>query len=221
VSRLPRIVFPNCPHHVTQRGNNREATFLDDSHRLFYLHLLGRYTHHYGVKVFGFCLMSNHIHLILQPPDATSLAQTINRAHSQYAQWFNRRTNRSGHLWQSRFFSAPLEGPHVYNALRYVDLNPVRAALIDNPQSWRWSSARAHCLRIPDEFGLLETPDWRDLPDWPAFLHDFDPAADAAIRKLTYKPFRQNAGTDPHAPSRPIAAATAAHAPLSSHHSWS
>jgi putative transposase len=118
MSRSPRLAIPGLLHHVTHRGNNREATFLSDAHRLRYLELLKRYATHFDVQVFGFCLMPNHVHLILRPNAETTLSVLLRRTHAEYAQYFNRATNRSGHLWQDRFYSSSLECTHVYNALR-------------------------------------------------------------------------------------------------------
>jgi putative transposase len=132
--------------------------------------------------------MPNHIHLVAKPADANGLAQLLRRAHSEYAQWFNKQAGRIGHLWQNRYFSCALERAHVYNALRYVDMNPVRSNLVANACDWRWSSARAHCDGGRDEFGLTaieEMATWRDLPDWAALLGAIDSEADQRVRTHT------------------------------------
>ncbi len=144
--RRPRVIIPGVPHHITQRGNNRQPVFLapDDCRR--YLELLGRHASHYGARILGYCLMSNHVHLIAVPQSEDSLAQTLGRAHSEYALALNKGEGRSGHVWQGRFFSCPMDASHLLSAMRYVEFNPVRAKLAAAPWDWPWSSARAHTM---------------------------------------------------------------------------
>lgn len=172
MARLPRLVLPGFLYHITHKGNNREAVFLTDEDRLAYFDLMRYHSRLAGVDIFGFCLMTNHVHFIARPEREDSLAQWIRRAHAEYAQNFNRRRGRSGHLWQNRFYSCMLERAHVINALRYVDLNPVRARLTETAVGWPWSSAIGHVRGEVDEFGLLtrEWLEWRDWPDWAASL---------------------------------------------------
>jgi len=133
-------------HHVTQRGNNRQQIFFADGDHKLYLDLLAKYAERCGTRIVGYCLMTNHVHLVVVPEQGTSLARTLGRAHSEYALALNKAVQRSGHLWQNRFFSCPLDESHFLSALRYVDLNPVRAGLVTQPWDWPWSSARAHCF---------------------------------------------------------------------------
>ena len=142
--RRPRFVLPGVPHHVTQRGNNRQDVFFCDQDRIRYLQMLREHTRRYDVRILGWCLMTNHIHLIAIPGAATSLALCVRQAHSQYSCEQNRRQGRVGHLWQNRFFSCPLGSTHLLSAMHYVDLNPVRAGLASEAWNWRWSSAQAH-----------------------------------------------------------------------------
>ena len=131
--------------------------------------------------------MSNHVHLVLRPERSDSLALFLRRAHGEYSQRFNRRHSRTGHLWQNRYYSCPMERTHAWNALRYVDLNPVRAGLVTDACQWRWSSAKAHHNRATDEFGLLQMEwlEWRDWPDWEEYLQLSDPEQEAQLRKYT------------------------------------
>ena len=171
--RRPRVTLPGVAHHVTQRGNNREIVFHSSDDRRFYLELLRRHAAHYGVSVLGYCLMTNHIHLIAVPEREGSLARTLGRTHSEYALALNHAHGRSGHLWQSRFFSCPLGESHLLNALRYVELNPVRAGLATEPSGWPWSSARAHTVdhaldpvldcRWVKYFGRWDYGEWREI----------------------------------------------------------
>jgi putative transposase len=144
--RRPRVVVPGIAHHITQRGNNRQAVFLSPGDRCLYLQLLSRIAPAGGVRILGYCLMTNHVHLIAVPESETSLARTLGRAHSEYALAVNRDQRRTGHVWQNRFFSCPMEESHLYAAMRYVELNPVRASMISVAWEWPWSSAAAHAL---------------------------------------------------------------------------
>jgi len=134
--RRPRAVFPGVAHHITQRGNNRQPVFFSDDDRRFYLDLLSHHSTRSGVRVIGYCLMTNHVHLVAVPEREDSFARALRHAHSEYALARNRADGRSGHLWQNRFFSCPLDSSHLMAALRYTDLNPVRAALC--LQAWDW-----------------------------------------------------------------------------------
>ena len=144
VPRRPRVVAPGVAHHITQRGNNRQLVFHSDYDRRLYVDLLARYAGANSVRMLGYCLMSNHVHLVAVPGRPESLARALRSTHSEYAASLNRSENRRGHLWQGRFFSCPLDPAHLATALRYVDLNPVRARLVNSAAEWAWSRARAH-----------------------------------------------------------------------------
>ena len=144
--RRPRAIFPGVAHHITQRGNNRQPVFYCNGDRRLYLGLLTGHALQHGTHIISYCLMTNHVHLVVVPECEHSLARTLGRTHSQYAQALNQTRKRSGHLWQNRFFSCPLDASHLENTIRYVELNPVRAGLIIMPWDWPWSSARAHSL---------------------------------------------------------------------------
>ena len=120
-----------------------EGLFLD-SHRKIYLSLVARHLQDTGVKVLAYCLMSNHVHWVVVPERADSLAVLFRRVHGAYAQAVNAGLGRSGHLWQNRFYSCPLSGSRLWVALRYVEANPVRAGLVGRAEEYRWSSAAAH-----------------------------------------------------------------------------
>ena len=146
--RRPRVVFPGVAHHVTQRGNDHQAVFHSPGDRRLYLELLRHHTVRSGVRVLGYCLMTNHIHLAAVPERENSLAHCMARVHSEYALAVNRAEGRCGHLWQNRFFSCPLDERHLITALLYIDLNPVRAGAAATPWDWPWSSARAHAVEL-------------------------------------------------------------------------
>jgi putative transposase len=137
-------VVTEVAHHITQRGNNRQDVFFVDDDRRVYLELLQKYCEKYGMRVHGYCLMTNHVHLVAIPEKEESLAKAIGRTHFCYSQYINRFHNRSGHLWQGRFYSCALDERHFWLAMRYVELNPVRAKICRKPWRYEWSSAAAH-----------------------------------------------------------------------------
>jgi len=157
--RQRRVVIPGIAHHVTQRGNNRRNVFFTDEDRELYLSLLTEYTAQYGVGVIGYCLMTNHVHLIVMPGCATALAKALGRTHSDYARWLPIRRRESEHLWQNRFFSCPLEPVYIWAALAYVERNAVRAGLVSECEAWPWSSALPHLNNSRQD-------DWLDVVLW-------------------------------------------------------
>lgn len=142
--RSARIVLPELPHHVTQRGHNRQDIFPapDDFQR--YLATLREFKQVFEIKVLAYCLMTNHVHLILQPgPDTAGLGLLMKRLAGRQTRWFNRQHGRSGTLWESRYKSSPIETDRYLLACsRYVELNPVRAAMVERPADYAWSSYR-------------------------------------------------------------------------------
>lgn len=144
MSRNARCILPGLAYHVTQRGTNRQKVFFSTAHRKTYLGLLERNCPDAGVRVLAYCLMTNHVHLVVVPERSDSLAVLFRRVHGAYAQAVNAGLGRSGHLWQNRFYSCPLSEDQMWIALRYVEANPVRAGLAARPEQYRWSSAAAH-----------------------------------------------------------------------------
>jgi putative transposase len=142
--RLARAIAVGFAHHITQRGNNRQDVFFVDDDRRVYLELLREQAEKYGLEVVGYCLMSNHVHLIAIPHTEDALAKAIGRTHFRYTQYINRFHRRSGHLWQGRFYSCALDAPHFWLAMKYVELNPVRSRLCRQAWRYAWSSAAAH-----------------------------------------------------------------------------
>lgn len=150
MARLARVVIPGLPHHVTQRGNGGARTFFDERDYALYRDLLADQCRAAGVAIWAWCLMPNHVHLILVPSDADGLRRALSRVHRSYAGTIQARRKRTGHFWQGRFGAVAMDEPHLAAALRYVALNPVRARLVKRAQDWRWSSTRAH-LRGKDD----------------------------------------------------------------------
>ena len=170
MARLARLVVPGLPHHVTQRGNRRQQTFFSDADYRLYLELLRASCEKAGTAVWAWCLMPNHVHLILVPSHPDGLRAALGETHRRYTRHVNQREDWRGHLWQSRFASFPIDEDWLIACARYVELNPVRAGLVQRPEDWRWSSARAHLGLgrdgVTDAAPLLERiGDWRALLD--------------------------------------------------------
>jgi putative transposase len=167
--RLARVVVSDVPHHVTQRGNRRQPTFFCDDDYEAYLDLMAEWTRRHGVEVWAYCLMPNHVHLVATPPSEAALARAIGEAHRRYTRMVNFREGWRGHLWQGRFASFPMDEEHLYRAVRYVELNPVRARLVRLPWRYRWSSAAAH-LAGKDDRLVRVAPMLERAGDWREFL---------------------------------------------------
>lgn len=169
--RRARIVAVGLPHHVTQRGNFSQTVFENDRDLEKYLNWIQKYSDKYKLSNLAYCLMPNHVHFISIPNQQDSLARVFNTAHMRYSQYTNRKSHRSGHLWQGRFFSCVLDDRHLVAAVRYIERNPVRARLVDKPWQWKWSSAAFHVQRgkslivLGDLFKFIEIrpSEWEKL----------------------------------------------------------
>jgi putative transposase len=170
--RFARIVIPDIPHHITQRGNNKQDVFFVDDDRIAFLRFLKEQAEKFSLSIDGFCLMTNHIHIIATPHKENSLAKAMGKTNLLYSQYINFMHKRSGHLWQNRFYSCPLDEQYFYTALSYIERNPVRAKMTRSPILYRWSSASAH-TDGEDEFGLIDNERWRQQSagiDWNTVL---------------------------------------------------
>ena len=180
--RLPRLVLPGVPYHVTQRGNRRERTFFEDGDYALYRDLLGDAARRAESQVISYCLMPNHVHLIVVPSDPDGLRRTFADAHRRYTGFINARHRWTGHLWQGRFGAVLMDEAHLAHAARYVALNPVRARLCDRAEDWPWSSTRAHLAGENDNL-VQVAPLLERLGDFAAFLGtDEDQQASRALR---------------------------------------
>ncbi len=187
--RVARVVAPGIPHHLTQRGNNRQDVFFTDDDRRFYLETLKEQSERYRLEVCGYCLMTNHVHLVVTPAAADSLANAIGRTNFQYTRYINRFHGRSGHLWQNRFYSCPTDADHFLAALRYAECNPRRARMVRLPWRYRWSSAAAHCGES-DPSGLLDLRKWRAImrpAQWRKLL--LEPQEDEEVELIRNRTF--------------------------------
>ena len=160
---------PGFPHHITQRGNRRQQTFFCDEDYQGYLDLLAEWCGALEVRILAYCLMPDHVHLIAVPESSDGLRRAIGEVHRRYTRMVNFREGWRGHLWQGRFASCVLDEAHLLTAARYVELNPVRAGLIETPSRYRWSSAAAH-VRGRDDAVVRVAPLLELVPKWRAFL---------------------------------------------------
>jgi putative transposase len=169
MARLARVVAAGLPHHVTQRGNRRQQVFFGEADYSAYRRLLAEGCHAAGVAVWAYCLMPNHVHLILVPSRADGLRAALGEAHRRYTRLVNFREGWRGYLWQGRFASFPMDERHLLACARYVELNPVRAGLATAAGDWPWSSGPAHLSGRDD--GLVQVKPLLELvPDWRNFL---------------------------------------------------
>jgi putative transposase len=140
MSRPPRIEYPGAVYHVMARGNERRDVFRDDFDRQLYLSLLARCREKFAFRIYAYCLMSNHVHLALETADVP-LSRIVLTLHGHYAQLFNRRHDRVGHLFQGRYKAFLVQkSSHLLTLVRYIHENPVRAGIVDVPDRYRWSS---------------------------------------------------------------------------------
>lgn len=174
---MPRILRPvaiGYPHHITQRGNYRQQTFESDDDYIQYLQWLQQYSRQYLLKVWAYCVMSNHVHFIAVPMESTSLAKTFHALHMRYSQYFNQNRGIGGHLWQGRFYSCAIDNQHLYAAVRYVENNPVRAKIVEKPQDYKWSSARSHIEKEADTVLSGDCYLTEQIQDWLLYLEEKD-----------------------------------------------
>jgi putative transposase len=175
--RIARTVFAEVPHHITQRGNRREDVFFAEEDYRVYLEWLQQYSHQHQLEILAYCLMTNHIHLVAVPGNTDSLQRALKPLHMRYAQRINRQKGWKGHIWQGRYFSAPLDERYMWAAIRYVERNPVRARMVKKAESYLWSSAAGHCGLLEDKV-LSNKAIWKKMPnnieDWSTWLAEGD-----------------------------------------------
>lgn len=192
--RQARIVVPELAMHVRQRGHNRQACFREDVDRLVYLSSLAELSRKTGCAVHAYCLMTNHVHLLITPADPGSLAALMRPLGQRYAQYFNRRYSRTGGLWEGRFRSCLVESArYVLACHRYIELNPVRAGLVASPERYRWSSYHGNVGRISNKalmphveyLALSETASGRHAAYEQLLSEAEEPEFLAAVREAT------------------------------------
>lgn len=148
--RRPRLELPGIPQHVTHRGVNRGATFIDDEDFAAYLQALERASGEQGVSIHGYVLMTNHVHLLVSAESAGAVSRMMQAVGRRYVRAFNARHGRTGTLWEGRYKSCLVDTDrHLLACLRYIELNPLRAAMVAQPWDYRWSSVHGHLgLRV-------------------------------------------------------------------------
>lgn len=145
MARLPRLFIPNQPQHVILRGNNRQSIFVDDDDRRIFHDRLREASRAHGLAIHAWCMMPNHLHLLVTPGDERSLPVTLQAVGRFYVLYFNRRHERTGTLWEGRYRATVIEADrYLLTASRYIELNPVRAGLVDAPGNYAWSSYNHH-----------------------------------------------------------------------------
>ena len=175
MARLARVVLPDYPHHITQRGNRRQDVFFRDGDYLAYLSLLKEWCGKEGIDIWAYCLMTNHVHLVVKPRKGSNLSRAIGETHRRYTRMINFRENWRGYLWQGRFASYPMDELWLLRAVAYVELNPVKAGRVERAWDYPWSSVHAH-LSGRDESDIVEIGPLLSLVgDWRAYLEEMRP----------------------------------------------
>jgi len=160
---------PGLPHHITQRGNRREPLFFETDDYRLYRRLIATAARHARAAVWAYCLMPNHVHLIVTPTDEDGLRATFGEAHRRYTGAINAQFRWTGHLFQGRFGAVVMDEPHLLAAARYIALNPVVAGLVTRADDWPWSSARTHLAGKDDELATV-APLHALIPDFAGLL---------------------------------------------------
>ena len=188
------MILPKVPLHIIQRGNNRQACFFDDDDYLIYLDWLLEYSRKTGCTIHAYALMTNHVHLLLTPNEKDSVGSLMKRLGQRYVQYINRTYRRSGTLWEGRFRSCiAQEDNYLLYCQQYIELNPVRAEMVEHPADYRWSSYRTNAQgessKLISPHSMYETlgqtevarqANYREL-----FRHDLEPGLVDEIRKAT------------------------------------
>lgn len=145
--RIARIIGIGLPHHVVQRGNNKEIVFIERRDYEKYLFLLKDYSQEKKLSIIAYCLMPNHVHLLVRPLEEKSLPKMMQCVSLCYTQYFNKSKGRSGRLWESRYYSTTIdEDRYLWAVSKYIEVNPVRASIVEKPEDYPYSSAKAHIL---------------------------------------------------------------------------
>jgi putative transposase len=184
MARMARVVIPGYPHHIIQRGNRRQKTFFSTDDYRAYIDLVARTKDEAGVSIWAYCLMPNHVHLVAVPDAPDSLAELFRNAHRSYTRRINSREGWCGHLWQERFHSCAMDERHLMAAVRYIELNPVRAQLCSAPADWPWSSVHAH-LQGADDALTSAGPMLERVSSWHHYLATTD--SDEQLKTLRHK----------------------------------
>ena len=196
MARLPRLTAPGLPHHLIQRGNNRQPVFVDEVDCARFLGDLADLAASLGLAIHAYVLMPNHVHLLATPAAEDTLARLMQSLGRRYVRWFNARHRRTGTLWEGRFRSTVVEADrYLLACMRYIELNPVRAGLVEDPAAYRWSSYRHQVGLLVDPlitehaifWALGNTPFERQLAYRRLFEHGARDEEVGAIRGATQR----------------------------------
>ncbi len=174
--RIARIVAVGYPHHITARGNYQQEIFTSSADRQKYLSIIKKESNKYNLKILAYCLMPNHVHLVVIPDHEQSMGNVFKYSHMAYSKYYNEKKSLRGHLFGSRFFSCVMDEEYLLRCVRYVERNPVKAMMVHEPWDWHWSSARVHCgmekkdyLKVNELFKVCEidSNNWKDIIDEP------------------------------------------------------
>jgi len=173
--RIARVVVPGRPHHITRRGVRRSDVFWDDADRRRYLDLFRSAAKEFLLRIWAFCLMSNHVHYVAVPEELDSFAKLFRSCHGKYDEYFNKKYGLTGNLWEGQPHSAVMDDRHTFSAVRYVEMNPVRAGMVAKAEDYRWSSARIRCGLAYDSMLDLSWPPQGTIVDWQSWLTETEP----------------------------------------------
>jgi putative transposase len=165
-----RCTVPDYPHHIRQRGVRRDPIFHQDADYLVYIRNLKDGCSEHGLRIRSYSLMTNHVHIIAIPEREQSMSRALHDAHTQYAKYFNAKYGFHGHLWDGRPQYNVMDERYMWNAVRYVERNPVRAGLVPRAEDYLWSSAAAHCGLRDDILLTDDFPPPGAIPDWSEWL---------------------------------------------------
>jgi len=170
MARLARSTIIGYPHQVTQRGNYEQTVFEEDADFRRYLSWLRECSDRYSIEIWAYCLMPNHVHFVCIPKTDGALAHGFNTLHMKYAQYFHGKKGVTGHLWRGRFLSCMLDDQSVFEEVRFIENNPVRARLVERAEDYPWSSARHHVLGESDPVIMNGSFLNGEIKDWRAYL---------------------------------------------------
>ena len=187
MARIARVMFAGLPFHLTHRGNHKETVFFSEQDRAQYLQLLRRHAERFKMAVWAYCLMPNHVHLIAIGRCKASISRALGLTQQMHSRRVNLRRDVTGHLWANRFFSTALDEYHLWAAVRYVELNPVRAGIVKDATEYVWSSARFHGGLAEDDLLHSSSPFPGPIGDWAAWLRiGLDDATASRLRDNTF-----------------------------------
>jgi len=186
MARFARVIVPGIAYHIVDRGNRRNDVFFSEADKHLYMQLLRKNGERFGISYLAYCLMDNHVHLVAIPRSRESFAKAMAEIKRKYTAIMNFKNGWSGKLWQGRFGSFPMDEPHLYSAVRYVERNPVRARMVGRAEDFQWSSAKAHVAGQDDpHLPLLDSGKILAIKNWADYLHDPDDEEFlATVRKL-------------------------------------